>query len=125
MKKKYFFLAISLLIINCILQFSCTKTSSYNNNTTTPLPGDSGVTITIRNMFFSPASKTVANGTVITWNNEDSYSHTVTSDDGFSFSSSTIKGGDKYVSTATKAGTFKYHCTIHGMAMSGTLIVNP
>ena len=125
MKKKYFFLVITLIIINSFIQVSCTKAPSYSTGTTTPPPVNTGVTISMFNMQFLPDSKTVANGTVITWKNGDNYPHTVTSNDGFSFNSGSINGLGQFIYTATRAGTFKYHCTIHGMAMSGTLIVNP
>jgi plastocyanin len=76
-------------------------------------------------MSFSPASKTVAKGSVVKWTNNDSYAHTVTSNDGTTFDSGNIAGNGTYSYTADTAGTFNYHCTIHGMVMSGTLIVTP
>jgi len=76
-------------------------------------------------MAFSPASKTVAKGTVVKWVNDDGYAHTATSDDGSTFDSGNIAGGGSYSYTANTPGTFNYHCTIHGTAMSGTLIVSP
>ena len=125
MKKKYFFLAIILITVNSILQVSCSKNPSYKTGNPTPPSTNTAVTISMFNMQFLPDSKTVANGTVITWKNADNYPHTVTSDDGFSFSSGSINSLGQFIYTATRAGTFKYHCTIHGTAMSGTLIVNP
>jgi plastocyanin len=77
------------------------------------------------NMTFSPSVKTVAKGTVVKWKNNDGFAHTVTSNDGTSFNSGNINSGGTYSYTASVAGTFEYHCTIHGLAMSGTLIVNP
>lgn len=76
-------------------------------------------------MSFSPATKTVAKGTVVKWTNSDSYAHTVTSDDGTTFDSDNIGGGSTYSYTANTAGTFHYHCKIHGVTMAGTLIVTP
>jgi len=75
------------------------------------------------NMTFSPDTKTVVKGAVVTGTNNDGYDHTVTSNDGTSFNSGTINSGKTYSYTASVAGTFAYHCTIHGVAMSGTLIV--
>ncbi len=126
MKKKYFFLAITLIMIASAIQISCNKgSSSYNNPAPPPPSGSSGVEITMYHMAFSPKSKTVANGTVVTWRNGDSYAHTVTSNDASSFSSGSITGGGTFVYTATVPGTYEYHCTIHGISMSGTLIVSP
>ena len=113
-------------MITSAIQISCNKGSSSYNNTTPPPPsGGTGVEITMYHMAFSPTSKTVANGTVVTWRNGDNYPHTVTSNDGSSFSSGSIAGGGKFVYTATVSGTYEYHCTIHGISMSGTLIVSP
>ena len=127
MKSRYFFLSITLITIISIVQISCGKggSSSYNNTTPPPPSGNTGVEITMSNMAFSPKSKTVANGTAVTWRNGDSYSHTVTSNDGSSFSSGTITGGGTFAYTAKVPGTYEYHCTIHGISMSGTLIVSP
>jgi len=74
-------------------------------------------------MTFTPASKSVKVGTVVKWKNDDSYAHTVTSNDGSTFDSGTINGGGTYSYTTSVTGTFEYHCTIHGLAMSGTLTV--
>jgi plastocyanin len=76
-------------------------------------------------MTFSPASKTVAKGTLVKWVNNDSYAHTVTANDGTSFDSGNIAGGGTYSYSATTPGTFDYHCTIHGITMAGTLVVSP
>ena len=65
-----------------------------------------------------------AKGTVVKWVNDDSYAHTVTANDG-TFDSGNIAGGASFSYTANTPGTFSYHCTIHGTAMSGTLIVSP
>ncbi|HYM93584.1 MAG TPA: plastocyanin/azurin family copper-binding protein [Chitinophagaceae bacterium] len=124
MKAKNFFITCTLVYLTLFIGFSCSKSGAYSNSGS---PGGSitpnGISMT--NMTFSPASKTVAMGTVVTWTNNDPYAHTVTSNDGTSFNSGTINGGATYSYTASVAGTFAYHCTIHGLAMSGTLIVTP
>jgi len=137
MKKKYFFSLFALISFIVIMAISCGK-SSYNSNPTPTPPagggGGGGTTsgaVTISAMSYSPKTLTVAKGTVVKWTNNDSYAHTVTSNDGTSFDSRSISGADAYTAggafsyTANTAGTFEYHCTIHGLAMSGTLIVNP
>ncbi len=123
MKKKYFFVVIALVCMTLFIGFSCSKSS--NNSYTNPPGGGVSPDISMYNMAFSPATKTVAKGTVVKWTNNDGYSHTVTSDDGTTFDSGNIVGGGTYSYTASVAGTFNYHCTIHGVAMSGTLIVTP
>jgi plastocyanin len=122
------FLTLAILIfISLIFGLSCSKSnSSYGNTTPPPGGGSTGNTISINGMTFSPASKTVAKGTGVKWVNNDAYSaHTVTSDDGVTFDSGNIASGASYSYTAITAGTFNYHCTIHGTTMAGTLIVSP
>jgi plastocyanin len=67
----------------------------------------------------------VSTGTMVTWTNNDSIAHTVTSDDGTSFDSGALSPGQTFSHTFDTAGTFPYHCSIHGAAsMSGTVQVN-
>ena len=100
----------------------CSKNSNnYNNNN----PPASGNNITISGMSFSPATKTVPKGTVVKWVNNGGSTHTATSNDGTTFDSGDINAGGSYSYTANTPGTFQYHCTIHGLSMAGTLVVNP
>ena len=122
MKTKNFFIVSALI---CATSFiSCGKSNGYPSSNP-PAGGSTGSGISMMNMSYSPATKTVAKGTVVTWTNNDGYAHTVTSNDGTSFNSGNIDAGKTYSYTASVAGTFEYHCLIHGIAMSGTLIVNP
>ena len=106
---------------------SCSK--SDNDTTPTPPGGNGGggggggtaTTINIYNMAF-PASTSVKKGTVVKWYNEDSYAHTVTSNDGSSFNSGNLAARATFSYTANTAGTFNYHCNYHS-GMTGTLIV--
>ena len=68
--------------------------------------------VTISNFAFTPATITVPVGTKVTWTNQDSTDHTVTSDDGL-FDSGHIATGATFSFTFTTAGTFPYHCSIH------------
>lgn len=126
MNKNNFLSLAALIFISLIFGLSCSKSNTSNGYTNNPPAGGAtGNTISISGMTFSPASKTVAKGTVVKWTNNDSYAHTATSNDGVSFDSGNIAGGGSYSYTATTAGTFDYHCTIHGATMAGTLIVSP
>jgi plastocyanin len=49
-------------------------------------------------------------------------SHNVTFDDGSNLSSGSQSSGT-YSRTFPAAGTYKYHCSIHGAAMSGQVVV--
>ncbi|MBZ5856388.1 plastocyanin/azurin family copper-binding protein [Flavihumibacter profundi] len=116
----------TLILTSLVLGLSCSKSSGTNGYNNTPTGGGAtGATITISGMTFTPASKTVAKGTVVKWTNSDTYAHTATSNDGMTFDSGNIAGGSSYSYTANTVGTFDYHCTIHGTAMAGTLTVSP
>ena len=77
---------------------------------------------------FSPANRTVVHGTTVQWVNGDGYDHTVTSDPGSTETyNTTVAGGGTFSFTFNNAGTYTYHCTIHGAPgtrMHGTITVN-
>jgi len=74
----------------------------------------SGVTIDIKDYAFAPAAETVAVGTKITWVNEDSVPHTVTTTSGpASFDSGQIAAGASYSVIIETAGTYGYYCADH------------
>jgi amicyanin len=78
--------------------------------------------VTIKGFSFNPSTLTVAVGTTVTWTNEDSVSHTVTSDSGSELSSPNIPSGQTYSHTFNSTGTFDYHCSIH-TSMKGKIVV--
>ncbi|UWE11194.1 cupredoxin domain-containing protein [Actinacidiphila bryophytorum] len=83
----------------------------------------SGTAVAIKGFAFSPASLTVKVGTKVTWTNEDSDAHTVTSDgSGGPLNSKAMNTGDTFSYTFTKPGTYKYLCTIHPF-MTATVTV--
>lgn len=96
---------------------------SKSGVTQQPATGGNVKTINISGMAF-PATTTVAKGTSITWKNGDSFAHTVTSDDGNTFSSGNLAAGASFTFVANTAGTFKYHCEYH-VGMTGSLVVTP
>lgn len=71
-----------------------------------------------------PATTTVAKGTTVIWHNADVFSHTITSDDGTTFSSGNVAANASFTYVAGTAGTFAYHCNIHS-GMTGSLVVTP
>jgi hypothetical protein len=72
-------------------------------------------------LFFSPASVSVAVGDTVTWRNTGQAPHNATADDG-SFKTPTLNNGQSASHTFTRAGTFSYICTIHPN-MQGTVRV--
>jgi plastocyanin len=97
--------------------------------TTTPSPSE----IMVTNDAFAPTSLTVKAGTTVTftWNacSSDASSgyptttcvdHQVGFDDG---QTSAVQSTGTYTRTMNAAGTYPYHCLIHGVVMSGKIIV--
>jgi predicted secreted protein with PEFG-CTERM motif len=68
---------------------------------------------------FDPADAKVAAGDTVTWTNDDTASHTVTSGNpndnttGTVFDSSLVKAGGTFSFKFTDAGTYNYFCQVH------------
>ena len=92
---------------------------------TTPV---SNSIVSISNMSFVPSTVTISAGSSVTWVNNDSMDHTVTSDTAL-FDSGTISAagtsgaGGTFTYTFNTPGTYPYHCAIHP-GMTGTIVVN-
>lgn len=88
-----------------------------------PAAPASGTAVAIKGFAFSPASLTVKAGTKVTWTNQDSDAHTVTSDgSGGPLNSKAMNTGDTFSYTFGRPGTYKYLCTIHPF-MTATVTV--
>ena len=89
--------------------------------------GGSSTTITVGNDFFSPTPNTVSAGAVTFSWATPSNGHTLTWDSGpgtLPANTGVITSGTQVVTL--QAGTYQYHCAIHGApgaGMHGTLIV--
>lgn len=92
---------------------STTSMSNMENNSSGKAVNTSSVAI--KDFAFSPATITVKVGTTVTWTNQDSAAHTVTSDSGSkdSFDSGSMAQGKTFSHTFKTAGTFNYICTFH------------
>ncbi len=93
--------------------------SPTSSPTTTPTTDHANVNIS--GLAFVPQTLTVSVGTTVTWTNNDSVSHTVTSNDDL-FASGTIAKNATFSHTFEQKGTFNYHCSIHP-SMTGKVIV--
>jgi plastocyanin len=78
-------------------------------------------TVTVQNFAFTPQNVTISVGSSVTWTFPSTVAHNVTADDS-SFASGTLSGGQTYVRTFDKAGSYPYHCAIHPN-MTGTVTV--
>ncbi|MFJ9563732.1 cupredoxin family copper-binding protein [Streptomyces fuscichromogenes] len=71
-------------------------------------------TVAIRNFAFSPATLKVRAGTKVTWTNQDTEAHTVTSTGPRGpLHSAALTTRATYSYTFTRPGTYAYLCTIH------------
>ncbi|MEU9409485.1 plastocyanin/azurin family copper-binding protein [Streptomyces sp. NPDC048281] len=84
---------------------------STSTRTGTPV---SGTAVAIKNFAFSPATLRVTAGTTVTWTNQDTDAHTVTSTSpGGPLHSAALATHATYSHTFTKPGTYAYLCTVH------------
>jgi plastocyanin len=78
--------------------------------------------VKIVDFAFRPGTLTIAKGTRVRWTNKGAVTHTSTSNKGV-WDSGSIAPGDTFSRVFKKAGTFKYHCTIHP-AMTSKIVVS-
>jgi len=106
------------------------------NQPTQPLTPATPNDVLVENNRFDPGTLTVAAGTTVKWTwatctgSNDPYNggagqtcvdHSVTWDDGSGTSATQAEG--TYQRAFATAGTYRYHCAVHGTAMSGSVVV--
>jgi plastocyanin len=121
MVNKAFHSALTVLLVVAIGASCSSSAKSGGTTTTAGGAGQAGVTAS-DSLKFSPDTLTVSVGHAVTWTNGGSVGHTVTFDSGPAFSEP-LNAGATVMRTFTTAGTFAYHCSIHGPSMHGTIIV--
>lgn len=99
---------------------ACASTSTPGTG-----PAAKAAAVSIKGFAFAPATLTVAKGTTVTFKNEDTTKHTVTSGangtkDG-KFDQSLDASAQATVTFDTP-GTYEYYCALHA-AMKGTITV--
>lgn len=80
------------------------------------------VTISMKDVLFTPENATVKVGQTVKWLNDDPIDHTATAKSGADFDSGNVKANGTFEFTPEKAGTIEYVCTIHP-SQKGTLTV--
>jgi plastocyanin len=117
--------SLAALLLAAALLAGCGSSKKKNTSSSTaPASGgggkaSGGTTVSMKNIQFSPKSLSVKVGDTVTWTNDDSVDHNVIAS---AFKSGNFGNGKSFSWKATKAGTFKYACTIHP-GMDGTLTV--
>ena len=80
--------------------------------------------VSMKNTAFTPEAIKVASGAVVTWTNNDGFQHNVVFDNNAANPSGPVNAGEaKALTMPTAAGTYPYHCSIHGTVMSGSVQV--
>lgn len=132
MRTNYLFIALALTTASACGGGggSTSPNNQPSGNTAPPVGG-----ISVTNNVFSPGSKTVPAGTAVAWawnsctGSGDPYggggeevcvAHGVNFDDG---TSSPTQDKGTYTRTFSAAGTYNYHCAVHGASMAGTVTV--
>lgn len=77
-------------------------------------------TVSIKGFAYKPATLTVSKGTTVRFANGDRVPHTATRNGGFN--TKRIGPGKSASVRFNRAGTFRYHCTIHP-TMRGKVVV--
>lgn len=82
--------------------------------------GSTSNAIDVRDNSYAPSATTVPVGTTVTWTWRGTASHDVafTATD-----KSDVQQAGTFQRQFNAAGTFDYHCTIHGTGMSGRVVV--
>ena len=99
---------------------ACSSSSTPTTGGSTPAAGNT-VQATAQ-LSFTPVSLSVKKGDTVTWNNSSGIGHNVTFDNGAAFNQA-LNDGSQVHRTFTDAGTFNFHCSIHGPSMHGTIVV--
>ena len=119
---------VIIVVVGLAIFFSFYTPNSTTGASSSPSSGSLTVgnngqiyQVMISNYAFNPSSLSVGLGDTVVWTNQDSVSHTITSDTG-DFDSGSIAPGKTFSYTFNNGGSFGYHCSIHPM-MSGTINV--
>lgn len=121
MKTFIVIVVIAILVIGGYFAYRGSyKKSGQSQSSNNSISADSTGNVNISNFSFNPASITVKAGSVITFTNNDSVTHTVTADDG-KFSQE-VNTGKTTTITISDPGIYNYYCSIHP-PMKGTIIV--
>lgn len=87
---------------------------------TADAPPPAAASVSVEDNFFDPSSARVAAGGSVTWTWNGAVAHNVTFGSG---ANSVTQASGTFVRDFPSAGSFAYTCTIHGSAMSGTVVV--
>ncbi len=81
--------------------------------------------VKMKSISYDPNTIEISQGDSVRWKNMAYTQHSASSDDTeFPFDTTLVAPGkESRAIKFEKAGTYKYHCAIHGKTMSGTVVV--
>ena len=128
MSKNKTVLIIGVIILVVVVILGLKYSGLYGMSTMKSSPPPSSLvvpanTVIIQGNSFNPEVLNVKVGQKVTWTNNDSYTHTVTGDDG-SFDSGNLGAGQSFIFAFSKAGTYTYHCSIHTFMTAKVVVTN-
>ena len=111
-----------IVLMATVAAAGCGSSTSYGSTgpTSPPTTSSTSNAVSVGDNYFAPAATTVPAGTTVTWTWSGSVIHSVTFDDG---TGSATQATGTFTRTFTAAGTYAYHCAVHGAAMSGSVKV--
>jgi plastocyanin len=118
---------VAFIIASLVFISACASSSSPTTPSSSPSPTGNAVSIVqgaagLTTTAFNPNPLTISKGTTVTWMNNDSTTHTSTSNNSGPWSSGSIDPGGTFSFTFQSSGSFAYHCAIHP-GMVGTITV--
>lgn len=119
--------ALALALLGACLATVVLAGCGRGGSSPAPSPRDGGplaFAVTISDNKFTPSSLTIPPGTTVVWQWTGKNQHSVVGTfDSTAVDSGTHQGSGTFSFTFTTAGTYNYHCGVHGPAMSGKIVV--
>jgi plastocyanin len=120
---RFVLMSTALMIATSCGSSNSTPTSPSNGNNT----NNSGTPVTIvsgaralTTTAYNPNPVTISAGTTVTWTNQDSTTHTATSDSGVF--NGNVGPGQQFSFTFANKGTFAYHCSLHPNMVASVVV---
>ena len=88
-----------------------------------PTTQGGGTAVTIQNFAYNPSTVQAKVGQPITWTNNDTANHGAVLDNDSSCTTGSFGKGGSGSLVFSAAGTYTYHCPVHGSSMKGTITV--
>ena len=95
----------------------------FGNPFVTTIVTPAAAAVSIQANSYHPLTITVAPGAVITFTNLDNSRHSAQFDSPQIISTPIFSTGSQTVKVPAVAGTYAYHCAVHGLAMQGSVVV--